>query len=77
MLTGGLKILGIFVFGPPEKRSQLQVKFRQILYMMYKMILSDLPLGKIKLHSGNNEQIILQVCSATKKYPLFFNYLLV
>lgn len=70
MLTGGLKVLGIFIFGPPEKRNKLQVKFRQVLYMVHKMILSDLPLGKLKLENGTSDQVILQVCSTTKKYPL-------
>lgn len=71
MLTGGLKVLGIFIFGPPEKRNKLQVKFRQVLYMVHKMILSDLPLGKLKLENGTSDQVILQVCSTTKKTTCF------
>lgn len=69
MLTGGLRILGIFVFAPPDVRTKLQAKFRQTLYSVHKMISGDFPLAKWKLDQISG-QVMVQVCSATKKYPL-------
>ena len=70
MLTGGLRILGIFVFGPPDVRTKLKPKFRQTLYAVHKMICSELPLARWKLDQTMcNSQVMVQVCSATKKYP--------
>ncbi len=69
MLTGGLRILGIFVFGPPDVRTRLQAKFRQTLYSVHKMICNDFPLAKWKLDQSAS-QVMVQVCSSTKKYPL-------
>ncbi|XP_028393083.1 protein odr-4 homolog isoform X3 [Dendronephthya gigantea] len=66
MLTGGLRILGIFVFGPPELRKKLQAKFRQTLYAIHKTISNEVPLGKWELGQNSN-QVMVQVCSATKK----------
>ena len=68
MLTGGLRILGIFVFAPPDVRTKLQAKFRQTLYSVHKMISGDFPLAKWKLNQSSG-QLMVQVCSATKKYP--------
>lgn len=68
MLTGGLRILGIFVFGPPDIRTKLQAKFRQTLFATHKAISNEVPLGKWKLDQNTN-QVMLQMCSATKKYP--------
>lgn len=69
MLTGGLRILGMFVFGPADIRTKLQAKFRQTLYAVHKMIYGDFPLAKWKLDQSTG-QVMLQVCSATRKYPL-------
>lgn len=66
MLTGGLRILGMFVFGPADIRTKLQAKFRQTLYAVHKMICGDFPLAKWKLDQSTG-QVLLQVCSATKK----------
>jgi hypothetical protein len=72
MLTGGLRILGIFVFGPPDVRTKLQAKFRQTLYSVHKMICGDFPLAKLKLDQSAN-QVMVHVCSSTKKYLLTYD----
>lgn len=69
MLTGGLRILGIFVFGPSDVRTRLQAKFRQTLYSFNKMTCNEFMLAKWKIEQSSG-QIIFQVCSETKKYPL-------
>ena len=61
--------MGIFVFGPPDIRTRLQSKFRQALYSVHKMIGGDFPLAKLRLEQSTS-QVMVQVCSSTKKYPL-------
>ncbi|KAJ7383276.1 hypothetical protein OS493_029241 [Desmophyllum pertusum] len=66
MLTGGLDVIGVFAFGPSDMLTKSQGKLRQLVFSIQKTVhhkpasyFDDL------IHS----RIILQICSATKKYP--------
>lgn len=69
MLIGGLDVIGVFVFGPPESLAKIQTKIRQLSYSVYKATYLKYsaffdPEGLV--HS----RVVLQICSKTKKYPL-------
>jgi len=66
MLTGGLDVVGVFAFGPSDMLTKTQAKLRQLVFSFQKTVhhkpasyFSDL----------SHSRILLQICSATKKYP--------
>ncbi|XP_031558529.1 protein odr-4 homolog [Actinia tenebrosa] len=66
MLVGGLDIIGIFIFGPPDMLSKAQTKVRQLLYSLYKatyLRFSAFFDPEDLVHT----RVILQICSKTKK----------
>ena len=67
MLTGGLDVIGIFAFGPSDMLTKSQAKLRQLLFSINKTIRHK-PASYFDALSQN--RILLQICSATKKYPL-------
>ena len=67
MLPGGLDVMGIFAFAPPDMMKDAQVKLRQVLYAVHKS-LSKGPSSMIPRNDDEvTERIVLQICSLTKK----------
>ena len=68
MLTGGLDIAGIFVFGPPDMLSKAQGKIRQVLYTIDKTVFHRPAAYFEASEACSQSRILLQICSKTKKY---------
>ena len=68
MLIGGIDVIGIFVFGPPEMLNKVQSKLRRLIFAIHKAVFRK-PAGYF--NNPTNNRIVLQICSQTKKYPLF------
>ena len=68
MLTGGLDVVGVFAFGPSDMLTKTQGKLRQLLFSFQKTVHH-----KPASYFGDlsHSRILLQICSATKKYPLW------
>ena len=66
MLTGGLDVIGIFAFGPPDMLANSQTKLRQLLFSINKNV-QNKPASYFDGLSCS--RVLLQICSATKKYP--------
>lgn len=68
MLPGGLLVLGVFIIATPELSKDSQNALRKIIFSIEKS------LTKRRLWKPAEEEVsdraALQVCSATKKYPL-------
>ena len=70
MLTGGLDVIGVFAFGPSDMLTKSQAKLRQLLYSITKAVYHK-PASYFDELSYS--RILLQICSATKKYLLILN----
>lgn len=70
MLTGGLDVIGVFAFGPSDMLTKSQAKLRQLLYSVTKAVYHK-PASYFDAVSYS--RILLQICSATKKYLLILN----
>ncbi|XP_032240881.2 protein odr-4 homolog [Nematostella vectensis] len=66
MLTGGLEVLGVFVFGPPDMLTKAQGKLRQLVYMIYKKTSIKVD-AFFHAQEAISSRVILQICSQTKK----------
>ena len=67
MLTGGLDVIGVFAFGPSDMLTKTQAKLRQLVFSIQKTVHhKPASYSDDLMHS----RILLQICSATKKYPL-------
>ncbi|EDO43376.1 predicted protein [Nematostella vectensis] len=66
MLTGGLEVLGLFVFGPPDMLTKAQGKLRQLVYMIYKKTSIKVD-AFFHAQEAISSRVILQICSQTKK----------
>lgn len=64
MLTGGLDVIGVFAFGPPDMLAKSQTKLRQLLFSINKTV-QHKPGSYFDDFSHN--RVMLQICSATKK----------
>lgn len=69
MLVGGLDVIGIFIFGPPDMLSKAQPKVRQLLYSLYKATYLRFS-AFFDPDDLVHTRVLLQICSKTKKYPL-------
>lgn len=67
MLTGGLDVVGVFAFGPPDVLTKTQGKLRQLVFSFQKNVHHRPASYFCDL---SHSRILLQICSATKKYPL-------
>lgn len=69
MLTGGLDVIGVFAFGPPDMLTKSQTKLRQLLFSINKAV-QHKPASYFDDFS--HSRVLLQICSATKKYPSYY-----
>ena len=67
MLTGGLDVVGVFAFGPPDMLTKSQTKLRNLLFFINKNVQSK---SSSYFEDLSYSRVLLQICSATKKYPL-------
>ena len=67
MLTGGLDVIGVFAFGPSDMLTKSQAKLRQLLYSVTKAVYHK---PASYFDDLSYSRILLQICSATKKYLL-------
>ena len=70
MLTGGLDVIGVFAFGPSDMLTKSQAKLRQLLYSITKAVYHK---PASYFDDLSYSRILLQICSATKKYLLILN----
>ena len=59
-------MIGVFAFGPSDMLSKSQAKLRQLLFSINKTV-NHKPASYFE--DLSHSRILLQICSATKKYP--------
>lgn len=67
MLTGGLHILGVFAYGPPDVMKNAQVMLRKAVFAVHKVELKEQYHGNTTDNDSINDRYVLQICSLTKK----------
>lgn len=64
MLTGGLDVVGVFAFGPPDMLTKSQTKLRNLLFFINKNVQSK---SSSYFEDLSYSRVLLQICSVTKK----------
>ena len=67
MLPGGMNVIGMYVFSPPELINKNQTKLRQCMYGVHKVTERNKFLRSAMAHG---DRIFIHICSSSRKYPL-------
>ena len=67
MLTGGLNIIGVFAYGPPESIKNAQPMLRKAVFAVHKVETKEQYQGGKGNIDTISDRYVLQICSMTKK----------